>query len=490
MSSMSVVNNLQRIDVNKKTQPQVISNNNIHINNKSNLNSSLAVDNIKHDDVLSLVNNSEHKNNNSVHSNISPNPLIHLENTSNIHTSIYKPDLKHHEPMNNFKLAFTSLYNIASSFFSRLFSNFHLSKIFNLDPVIKASRKFVNFVVCSFNKLCDFVSNSFNYILKIGKNVVNNIVSVVKNSVQRVIDFGSNIFHSMYNFGKNVINSVINTTSSAVKNVVDFGKNSVNYTVNLGKKAVNGVVDFGKNAVSGISNLGQGIFSSVVHFFKKDDSSHVVVLHDSKKKTQTRFRRDAVYKKAIVSDKIKNFLATHHKISRPFWKGLDSISGPENSKNIGKSFFTSFDTLRKTSGLNDKFLNESKNSILQIDGKQLSKSSPQVTLDDFKEFVPDLETRQLISSYSHQGILSPGYVELFAEHPDLVSFQPKNSQFFYVANEIDKGVFQFTATSQADLEKTYETSDHNKYHCFGVQASMTLSKDKLPNDIEYSYYLR
>jgi len=272
----------------------------------------------------------------------------------------------------------------------------------------------------------------------------------VVNIAQKVMDFGV----SIYNSGKNAICSAFDSVANAGKSVVD-------YSVKLGKN----------------------VYSSISNFFGGGDSTESVSDEQVEKTLNDSSHTETVSQEVNQS-------SNNQEISRPFWKSLDKINDPNQSVSTGKKFFNHFKTLQNTSRLDNTFLVEGQNSILQINGQRVSKNSPKSMLEDFKAIVPNLKSRQLISSYAHQGIFSQAYVELFAEHPNLVKFKPKDSQFSYVVREVQDGVFQFTATSQADLELVYETSDHRKYNAFGIQASMTLSKDKSPEDIEYSYYLR
>jgi len=408
MSSMSVVDNIQLVDVNKKTHPQAIL---VKDNNQSDNNLDISLSDINSNEIIKLPSR-ERYDGNIVYAELPPNQLIDFEvgpvvqnndpvfSSGNDNTALDK--------LKSFAAIFIPIY----SFFKNLFSNFSVPEIF------------------SFNISFD------------------PIVNIVK----AVADFGV----SVYNSGKNVV-------CSACDSVVEAGKSAVNYSVKLGKS----------------------IFSSISNFFGGGDSTTTSV---SNEKVEQNIKNDSSHQESVAQEVNKS--SGHQEISRPFWKSLDRISGSNQSVSDGKKFFNNFEVLKNTSRLDNNFLFEGGRSILQINGQRVSTYSPKSMLEDFKAAIPNLKSRQLISSYAHQGIFSQPYVELFAEHPNLVKFKPKDSQFSYVVHEVQDGVFQFTATSQADLELVYETPDHRRYNAFGVQVSMTLSKDKSPEDIEYSYYLR
>ncbi|AAO27231.1 hypothetical protein bbp_529 [Buchnera aphidicola str. Bp (Baizongia pistaciae)] len=398
MSSMSVVDNVQLVDVNKKTHPQAILIQNDKFNNE-NLNDSVLSD-IDSNEIVKLQYKTRSNDGNAVYAELPPNQLIDFEvgpvmqNSSNFSFS--------EEAVNQ-----PSIFQRVSEFFAPIYA-------------------FLKDLLPSFDS--------------------------ITNAAKSVEDFGV----SAYQTGKDIV-------CDSVDAIGDMGKSAFDYTV-----------DFGKS-----------IFSAVVNFFSGDSST----LDLGEENTEKKFEGSIPSNLHRVSREIHQSLMSNE-ISKPYWKSLNKIIGDNQQVSTGKKFFNRFMSLRNTSRLDDSFIFEGEHSILQINGQQVSKYSPKTMLDDFKTAIPDLASRQLISSFSHQGIFSQPYIELFSEHPDLVKFKPKDSQFSYVVHEVEDGVFQFTATSQADLESSYETSDHKKYNAFGVQVSMTLSKDKSPEDVEYSYYLR
>lgn len=417
MSSMSVVDNIQLVDVNKNTHPQAIL---VKDDQSSNNDLDLSLSDINSNEIMKFP-SKYRESSDIVYAEISPNQLIDFEVGPVVQNNDLALNSNSDSALDKLKY-FASIFIPIYSFFKNLFSNLNIFEMF------------------SFNI-------SFNPFV---------------NAAKTVMDFGASIYQS----GKNIF-------CNSIDAIADMGKSAWDYSIELGKNTIDYSVELGKS-----------IFSTITSFFGGDSSTPVsnsnVEEHKSEKVSSN---KDAV---SQTEDK----LSENKGISRPYWKSLDKISGPNQQVSAGKKFFNHFKSLRNTPRLDNNFLFEGEHSILQINGQHVSKYSPESMLNDFKTAIPNLESRQLISSYAHQGIFSQPYVELFAEHPNLVNFKPKDSQFSYVIREIEDGVFQFTATSQADLESVYETSDHRRYNAFGVQASMTLSKDQFPDDIQYSYYLR
>lgn len=266
------------------------------------------------------------------------------------------------------------------------------------------------------------------------------------------------------------VKKVVCNTFEIIK---DFGKKVYDYSVNLGKKLFS---KFFSSSSDEVVEKKPEVHDNLVTLSPKKEE-----VKEEATTTTTASHRSIRKPRSIIIDSAE--------YNKPYWKSLDKINGPDQIVSSGKKFYNHFLSLKKTPRLDNSFLFEGQHSILQVNGKRISKVSPQAMLDSFKNEVPDLESRQLISSYANQGILSQPYVELFAEHPDLINFKPKDSHFSYVVRQVGDGRFMLTATSQADLELAYETSEHKKYNEFGVQASMLLSKDQAPN-IKYAYYLR
>lgn len=401
MSSMSVVDNVQLVDVNKKTHPQ---DNSINHNYRDNDNeqSSLSSSN---SDVMVQLTPSQQEELHEIysHSHLPDNPVIDTE----------------------------MYYTSKDSSVSNLESNDKLEQLKRFAEIFIPMYQFFKSITPDFSKP-DFLNFNINFAPILG--FVNSVTS-----------FGTVVYES----GKKIVSDACETIKNIGQDILDFS------------------VDCGKKVCSFVSSI-----------FSDDDSSP--------KPTNNEIDSNEIILRDVAK---RNQVSSNENTSAPYWKGLDKINGPNPVVSAAKKFQNHFLALRNTKRLDSSFLFEGEHSILQINGQNVSKYSPAAMLDDFKEIIPDLESRQLISSFANQGILSQPYVELFAEHPELVNFKPKDSKFFYVVHEVEPGKFEFTATSQADLEVAYETPDHNKYNAFGVQASMVLSKEQAPK-ITYSYYLR
>ncbi|WP_343189444.1 hypothetical protein [Buchnera aphidicola] len=139
----------------------------------------------------------------------------------------------------------------------------------------------------------------------------------------------------------------------------------------------------------------------------------------------------------------------------------------------------SFKYLSKTKSLNPNFLNDLKNLDIIINGKKLINNNKQNRLDRFREFIPDLQSQQLISTYVNKSILLQPYLNLFKIHPELLKFKSKNSIINCEINQIDKNSFKILITDITKLNSKIDSSK-NSYNSFGVRSVMIISKINEP----------
>ncbi|XBC39226.1 MAG: hypothetical protein U0T63_02705 [Buchnera aphidicola (Nurudea shiraii)] len=275
--------------------------------------------------------------------------------------------------------------------------------------------------------------------------------------------------------------SILNTLSSACASIYDTGELIFNSTVgfvkDVGESAFNTSVDFGKSIISTVS----GFFSNIISGSDENtDNSANNVQSDAPIVSNNIVQQSQDEKDEQIEDK---------DFKKPYWYPLNKLNASNSNSEIppGRRFQSHFNELRKTIKLDNNFLFEGKDSILQVNGQRISKSSPENMLDDFKHVLPNLESRQLISSYSNQDLFSQPYIELFSQRPELSKLKLRDVNVSYVVDELNDGNFQLVATSKSKLHSSYK-ADGRTYDSFGIQASMTLSKDKIPS-IEYVYFL-
>ncbi|ANF17277.1 hypothetical protein XW81_02720 [Buchnera aphidicola (Schlechtendalia chinensis)] len=400
MSSMSVVDGMQLVDVNKKTHPQDI------LTNKSKNITHINFPDINDLERLPYYN---HKNNasNIIYSDYLNGKIVDYPPDFFINNNIPKrEDLK---KLNELK-GFTSIFFPVYSFVKNITPDFTVPDIFKF-----SFTPMTNF----FDALLSTVSDTCVSIYESGKKAISSTVDFIKG-------VGESVFDTSVNFGKSVISSISNF--------------------------------FGGGSPAPVSND-----KPVVQPDKIESDNSV---------------KDNV-------EKIEN-----RDLKKPYWYTLKNINDNNSSIFSGKKFQNNFNELKKTLKLDNDFLSEGEDSVLQVNGQPISKHSPATMLNDFKYVLPNLESRQLISSYSHQDLFSRPYLELFSERPELADLKLKDIKVSYVADELDDNQIQLVATSKARLDSnTSYKADGNTYDdSFGIQASMILSKDKVPN-IEYVYFL-
>ncbi|XBC41252.1 MAG: hypothetical protein U0T64_02720 [Buchnera aphidicola (Nurudea yanoniella)] len=267
--------------------------------------------------------------------------------------------------------------------------------------------------------------------------------------------------------------SVLNTTSDTCASIYDTGEVMFNSTVgfvkNAGESVFNTSMDIGKSVVSTVTGWYNSITSN------SDDSSNVQP-------------ENAITSNEIVQPQDNQDEQIENKdFKKPYWYPLNKLNDSSSQIPPGKRFQSHFNELRHTIKLDNNFLFEGENSVLQVNGQQVSKLSPEDMLNDFKKVLPNLESRQLVSSYANQDLFAQPYIELFSQRPELANLKLKDVNISYVVDELNDGKFQLVATSKSKLHSNYEV-DGKKYDSYGIQASMILSKDKIPN-IEYVYFL-
>jgi hypothetical protein len=392
MSSMSVVDSIQLVDVNKKTQPQdnSINKHQGDIDFSPELNEEIK---------WSAFQNSP----NVTYSDLSDNQTVQSPiNTGTINSSsLTDEDSNKIEQLKGFAAYFIPIY----TFFKDVTPKFTVPDVLRFD----------------FTPLTNF----FDALLS---SVSDTCVSI-------------------YDIGKNVINT------------------SVEFIKDIGGSAFDTSIDFGKSVISTITGFYDSLTSS------SDDSTEIKsnnIVSDNPSPVRTK-------------EQIEN-----KDLKKPYWYTLNGIDDNNFQISPGRKFQGHFDKLRGTTKLDNDFLIEGKNSILQVNGQQISKHSPESMLHDLKQVLPNLESRQLVSSYLTNDLFSQPYVKLLTAHPEFTDLTLQDVKVSYVVDELNDGRFQLVATSKSNLNSSYKVGD-NTYDSFGAQVSTILSKDKAPN-IEYAYF--
>ncbi|XBC43839.1 MAG: hypothetical protein UAT33_02760 [Buchnera aphidicola (Floraphis choui)] len=309
------------------------------------------------------------------------------------------------------------------------------------------------------------------------------------NKIEKLKGFAS-FFIPVYTFFKNVtpeftlpealnfnftpithfFDALLSTVSDTCVSIYDTGERVFNATIKFikdtGKSVFDASVDFGKSVISTVTGFYDSITSSSDHNNTEIKSNNIISTDNAIQTSEQ-----------AIEDK---------DLKKPYWFTLKT-NGDKFHTSVGQKFQNHFNELSKTVKLNDSFLFEGENSVLQVNGQKISKRSPEDMLTSFKYAIPNLESRQLISSYSHLDLFSQPYIELFSERPELADLKLKDMNVSYVVDELNNGTFQLVATSKSQLDSSYKL-DGNTYDSFGVQTSMILSKDHAPN-IEYAYFL-
>ncbi|XBC37662.1 MAG: hypothetical protein U0T60_02740 [Buchnera aphidicola (Meitanaphis microgallis)] len=269
----------------------------------------------------------------------------------------------------------------------------------------------------------------------------------------------------------NFFDSILYTTSDTCASIYDTGEQAFNTTVkfvkDVGGSIFDSSIDVGKSVVSTVTDCYNNWFGSSSNNNAEIQSNSIPVVDNS----------------VHTDEQVQN-----KDLKKPYWYALSKIDTDSSKVPSGKKFQDHFNELRQSLKLDNNFLFEGEHSVLQVNGERISKNSPEDMLNDFEHVLPNLESRQLISSYSNQNLFAQPYVELFSKRPELANLKLKDVNASYVVDELNDGRFQLIATSKSRLDSSYKATDGNTYDLFGIQASMILSKDKNPT-IEYAYFL-
>ncbi|HXK00683.1 MAG TPA: hypothetical protein VNF93_02210 [Buchnera sp. (in: enterobacteria)] len=170
------------------------------------------------------------------------------------------------------------------------------------------------------------------------------------------------------------------------------------------------------------------------------------------------------------------------------WKPLNSLNQSSYATSFANQYQENFYTLKHTKELDKNFIYTGEHSLLTVNGNKISKVSPITMLHGFKKIIPNLESRQLLSSYIHPGIFTQAYYDVYSRHPDISEYEQKKPVIVYNVQELNNGKFKLVATNTAELIPTKKNTK-NKYNILGIKTSILISKNQTPQ-ISYSSFLQ
>ncbi|CAL4043966.1 Putative uncharacterized protein Yba3 [Buchnera aphidicola (Tetraneura ulmi)] len=170
------------------------------------------------------------------------------------------------------------------------------------------------------------------------------------------------------------------------------------------------------------------------------------------------------------------------------WKGLRSINVSKDNLDYSKKLYERYQDLKGTSSLVPGFMSDYQDVDLKVSHYLVPNNTREELFEKFKKLLPDLETRQLVSTYANQKILEPAYLKLTNFAPGLFRYPPKNISFSYEVEPTHHGFLRLTVTNTTKLH-IINSNNEDKDLTLGVRASVMLNKNRVPY-IKFLYYLQ
>lgn len=170
------------------------------------------------------------------------------------------------------------------------------------------------------------------------------------------------------------------------------------------------------------------------------------------------------------------------------WKGLRSLNFSKDNLDYSKKLYERYESLKGTSSLVPGFMNDYQDVDLKVSHYLVPNETREKLFEKFKKLLPDLETRQMVSTYANQRILEPAYLKLTSFAPGLFRYPPKNISFSYEVEPTHHGFLRLIVTNKTKLH-IVNSNNEDKDLTLGVRASVMLSKHRIPC-IKFLYYLQ
>ncbi|WP_343192151.1 hypothetical protein [Buchnera aphidicola] len=284
------------------------------------------------------------------------------------------------------------------------------------------------------------------------------------NAINQLMNFGEESFNNSLNFTKNMINKyVYHLSKIAVKSAINEQLDkTINNKNNL--KDNNNVLPSDKNDISNI---------------KKDVSLNNIT------------NKNIVPDRYLYPPRYRNtFFKSEKELNNIVWEPLHKSQALETENNFVKQFQNKYYDLNNTNKLGKNFIHTGEHSLITINGHKLSQFSPLTIFHEFKKIIPNLQSRQLISSYITPTIFSKFYYDLYNKYPSMYRYMQKNPVISYEIQELNNGKFYITATHIANLElNNKDFPVQNPHNVVGMKVHLLISKDQDPK-VAYLSFLK
>ncbi|WP_343184027.1 hypothetical protein RJK19_02005 [Buchnera aphidicola (Ceratovacuna keduensis)] len=170
------------------------------------------------------------------------------------------------------------------------------------------------------------------------------------------------------------------------------------------------------------------------------------------------------------------------------WKLLNDANESFPLVKFGKDIRDHFDYLNRSDeeDLHKVFMSELGNVEMSIDGKSITENKdPKEILKKFKELLPNISDRKLVSCFSQEGVLSKAFFGLIAKNPDILKCTFYHPKISYKINRINENSFEvdicsITRSRNFDDFNNVGMPYVNKIHSYGIKTNVVFSKISNP----------
>lgn len=197
--------------------------------------------------------------------------------------------------------------------------------------------------------------------------------------------------------------------------------------------------------------------------------------------------KPVTFAKKNVYENVNHAVSSTYNADQASWKLFKELGVAEKTNNFGKALQHSYYQLSGSKSLNKNFLYSLLNKDIKINGNKIPcKDSALEMIQNIKKIIPDHRLLQLLSTYSHPGVLKVAEEQLLKEHPEINNRLSQNMNISYHIDQVDNETFRVSIVKHAYLRPSMFHSP-NDIHAYGLRANMLISKTSYPK-LQYTYF--
>ncbi|BGI51618.1 MAG: hypothetical protein BucCj_3740 [Buchnera aphidicola (Ceratovacuna japonica)] len=173
------------------------------------------------------------------------------------------------------------------------------------------------------------------------------------------------------------------------------------------------------------------------------------------------------------------------------WKLLNDANESFPLVKFGKDIRNHFDFLNRTNkeDLHKIFISELGHVEMSIDGKSITNNKdPRVVLRKFRELLPNISDRKLVSCFAQEGVLAKAFFGVIAKYPDILKYTFRHPKISYKINRINENSFEVDICSITKARNYFNFNSNNisedtyksRIHSYGMKTNVVFSKISNP----------